>query len=318
MVKNGTKFDFVNSIGHGPIYWLLWRAYYHNSDGAKQVWNEIEKQTKNEEIEKCWSIWMVKENYYRAAQIISWTKSYHLVAESKMPIFNLTLMKNAKFHGKIIWTEEDLQKVFEEIRKIRTRNDKHDLNQTKKFPNIFDENNRDFLAEMIKSEIQQNSNEFTVDYLNKLCKSKYPKIAATIFEQIHESKEDIAKEVTKFEHPIFVLLLCIKYTDGCTDDLKNLALDQFGSDFRKKLEDDIKFMRDWGHLGEVQTELEELAKLAKQSGKLTNKYFEISEPLLWQYKPYRFVAAFLKAFPNIVVNYENGTLKVSYFKVLSS
>ena len=263
-MNNGTTFDCVDTIGTGPIYWLLYRAYGHISD-AKNIWNKIENETKNEEVEKAWSILMVMENYGHATWVISWSNLTHLVAKSKLAIINTILMKQSGYLN-----EENVTKIIDELGERTGEQLKSEFQLIEK-KQLF-EKNAVFLAKLVKSAIENNvfdgsewndlNNPISCLILLSKQNEWKPEFTKTILEKImlvNESQlfemhsgrlakftkfddnyiSDLTNWIANLKNPIYHLLVLTKETDW-TDKLTNQVLAKLTN--KNQISEDMKFI----------------------------------------------------------------------------
>jgi len=69
LLRVGATPDYVGEYGWTAYYCTLFMAKQLNNQEAKKVLEKFDQKWKNE-IEKNWTIWMAKETYFKAAQII--------------------------------------------------------------------------------------------------------------------------------------------------------------------------------------------------------------------------------------------------------
>ena len=72
LIKSGVSFDFVDFGGYGTFYWLLYGTFYDNNSEAKEIFKQIGKNRKWEEMERTWTICMIQKEHTFAARIITW------------------------------------------------------------------------------------------------------------------------------------------------------------------------------------------------------------------------------------------------------
>jgi hypothetical protein len=115
LLERGATDDYVNEGGNTAYYWTLrgsandWMTY---DEGAKNLLIKYEQRWKNEN-EKNWAIRMARGEYCIAAQIISWTKQWSIVGNSKHPIVGiLRMMGEEDGFGDMLWTEEYTNEIL--------------------------------------------------------------------------------------------------------------------------------------------------------------------------------------------------------------
>jgi len=394
LITNGVNFDFVSITGYGPIYWLLHEAYsgnIHDRASAKQLWYEIENETRNEEVHKSWLTLLVMEKYECAAQIINWSRlraslpeeteqiknvasglvnfvsgrvkmkkynftEYHILSTmlSKLddPMHFLLWLFIQNNWGRVVRncrprkiTESILKDIsekdigqksigIERFLKNTTTGDISKLstllaNLSNPIYHLMflmkDEHWPDKLTNQVLVRIGQNKNRILQDDLkyidaNDLIKTISGGLTNFIIYDQKLKLLDIVKLLSRFDHPIYTILVLSK-ENNWKEGLTKLVLDQLAPDTRDILEKDLKFITDRGYLASVEIQLANFVPTAKAYELFENKYFN-SEPLTWNYKfgrkNFKFVAEFLKEYftsvnqnyADLVAEIANGDVKV--------